>query len=529
MNNRQHATLAFLLVAAVTTAAQSSPEHVDVGALGRIRDAALNHSQVMDTVAYLTDVIGPRLTGSPNIKRAQEFARDRLRSWGLSNVHLEPWGPFGRGWSLVGFSANVIAPEFNPLAAYPKAWSSGTEGVVRGEAVFLDATTPADLSKFRGTLRGKIVLISQARELDPLFDPPAHRQTDDELQILARAPLPGAAQPPQLTPDQRAANDLNTLKWLMARDEGAAVVLQPSFRDAGTIYVTSATVPYRTDVPVDQRFPPWNPHAPVIVPQAVIAAEQYNRLVRLIGRGIRVQLEVNIAVRFYDDDPMSANVIAEIPGSDLKDEIVMIGGSIDSWHSGTGATDNAGGAATAMEVVRVIQSLGLRPRRTIRVALWSAEEQGTLGSQAYVAAHFGNRGEASHGSQPTFAAEYDKFAGYLNLDYGTGRIRGIYAQGNARAKPIFEACLAPLADLGATTVSLANIGATDHMPFDQIGLPAFQFIRDYMEGTDTRAAHTNMDTLDHVLGDDLKQAAAVAASVIYTLAMRDDPLPRKPH
>lgn len=516
-----------LILAAALAYAQATPERVDLAALDRIRDAALNHSQTMDTVAYLTDVVGPRLTGSPSLKRAQEYAARRLRGWGLSNAHLEPWGPFGRGWSLEGFSANVISPDFSPLVAYPKAWSPDTNGAVRGDVIFLDVNASADLDRYRGRLRGKIVLISPARAIDPLFDPPAHRQSDEELRVLANAPLPGEPPPFQLTPEQRAANDLNISKWLLVRDEGAAVVLQPSFRDAGTVYVTSATVPYAADVPAAKHLPPWDLSRPLVVPQAVVAAEQYNRIIRLLARGIPVQLEVNIAVRFYDD-PMSANVIAEIPGSDLKDEIVMIGGSIDSWHAGTGATDNSGGAATAMEVVRIIQSLGLKPRRTIRAALWSAEEQGTLGSHAYVGAHFGRRVGISNPPEFERAPEYERLAGYFNLDYGTGRIRGIYAQGNEAVRPIFSAWLAPLTDLGASTVSLANIGATDHMPFDEIGLPGFQFIRDYMEGNNTRAAHTNMDTFDHVLGDDLKQSAAVAASVIYCLAMRDEKLPRKP-
>ncbi len=423
---------------------------------------------------------------------------------------------------------DAISPDFSPLVAYPKAGSPGTNGVVRGDVIFLDVNTPADLDRYRGRVRGKIVLISPARAIDPLFDPPAHRQSDEDLRVLANAPLTGEPPPFQLTPEQRAANELNISKWLLVRDEGAAVVLQPSFRDAGTVYVTSATVPYASDVPPDKRLPPWDLSTPVVVPQAVVAVEQYNRIIRLLARGVPVRLEVNIAVRFYDDDPMSANVIAEIPGSDLKGEVVMIGGSIDSWHSGTGATDNSGGAATAMEVVRIIQSLGLKPRRTIRVALWSAEEQGTLGSHAYVAAHFGRRVAASTPPRVELTPEAEKFAGYFNLDYGTGRIRGIYAQGNAAVKPIFSAWLAPLSDLEASTVSLASIGATDHIPFDEVGLPGFQFIRDYMEGNNTRAAHTNMDTFDHILGEDLKQSAAVAASVIYCLAMRDESLPRKP-
>jgi Zn-dependent M28 family amino/carboxypeptidase len=270
----------------------------------------------------------------------------------------------------------------------------------------------------------------------------------------------------------------------------------------------------------------------VVTPQVNVAAEQYNRIVRLVARGIFVELEVNIAARFYDDDPMSYNLIAEIPGTDLKDEIVMVGGSIDSWHAGTGATDNAVGAATALEVIRILKSLELKPRRTIRIGLWSAEEQGTLGSHAYVAAHLGGKIKASGGQSGVarfeFKPEYEKFDAYFNFDYGTGRIRGVFLQGNEATRPIFHALLEPSKDLGASTLSIAGIGATDHMSVDEIGLPAFQWIRDYMEGNNTRAPHTNMDTYDHVLEDDLKQSAAVAASFIYHVAMRDEMLPRKP-
>jgi Zn-dependent M28 family amino/carboxypeptidase len=285
-------------------------------------------------------------------------------------------------------------------------------------------------------------------------------------------------------------------------------------------------------VPFEKRVQAWDISQPIVTPQANVAAEQYNRIVRLVARGIPVQLEINIAVRFYDDDPMSYNVIAEIPGTDLKDEVVMVGGSIDSWHAGTGATDNAGGAGTALEVIRILQSLGMKPRRTIRIGLWSAEEQGSRGSRAYVAAHFGRRIDAPDGqtgrARLEFAPAYEKFDAYFNFDYGTGRIRGVFLQGNEAARPIFRALLAPYEDLGASTLSIAGVGSTDHMSFDEIGLPGFQWIRDYMEGNNTRAPHTNMDTYDHLLEDDLKQSAAVAAFVIYELSMRDARLPRKP-
>jgi carboxypeptidase Q len=291
-------------------------------------------------------------------------------------------------------------------------------------------------------------------------------------------------------------------------------------------------VPYPPEVPYEKRAHAWDLSPPVVTPQANVAAEQYNRIVRLVMRGIPVQLEVNIAVRFSEDDPMSYNVIAEIPGTDLKNEVVMVGGSIDSWRTGTGATDNATGAATALEVIRILQSLDLKPRRTIRIGLWSAEEQGSLGSRAYVAARFGRKQNAADSplgrDRFQLKPEHEKFDAYFNFDYGTGRIRGLYLQGNEAARPIFRDMLEPCKDLGASTLSLANIGATDHIPFDEMGLPAFQWIRDYMEGDNTRAPHTNMDTYDHVLEDDLKQSVAVAATVVYQLAVREERVPRKP-
>jgi len=525
--------IAILLLAnSFATYGQNSPEKIDLAMIEKIKAEALHHSQIMEMLGYLSDVDGPRLTGSPNLRKAQEYARGKLHEWGLANAHLEAWGPFGRGWTLERFTANMIAPAFSPLIAYPKAWSPSTEGTVRGEVVFLNANSAADLEKYRGKLRGKIVLFSAARRVDPLFEPQAHRQTDEELLRLANSqPPPSEPQPFQFTPEQRAAQELNYRKWQLLESEGAAVVLQPAYRDAGTVYVTEATVPYPPDVAFDQRMHAWDLRKPAILPQAVVAAEHYNRIIRLLARGIPVQLEVNFSARFYEDDPMSYNVIAEIPGTDRKEEVAMIGGSLDSWHAGTGATDNAAGAATALEVMRILQSLAPHPRRTIRIGLWSAEEQGSLGSRAYVAAHLGRKIPPPEGSSTRprfeFQPEYESFAGYFNLDYGTGRIRGVYLQGNEAVRPIFRAWLGPLQDLDASTLTIANIGATDHIPFDEIGLPGFQFLRDYMEGTNTRAPHTNMDVYDHVLEDDLKQSAAVAATFIYNLAMRDEKLPRK--
>ncbi|HSQ23384.1 MAG TPA: M20/M25/M40 family metallo-hydrolase [Pyrinomonadaceae bacterium] len=500
-------------------------EPIDLDVVNRIKDEELHHSQVMQTVSYLTDVIGPRLTGSSGLSKAQQYAIDRLAGWGIANGHLEPWGRnFGRGWSLEGFTANMLAPSFSSLIAYPKAWSPATNGAVRGEVIFFDVRTEADLAKFKGKLKGKIVLLSPARPVEPGFLKPPQRATQEELRKLGEAPPPPAGPRSfQMDPQQRARAELNYLKWRMLLEEGAALTLEPGFGDGGTVYVTGAAVPTPADTEPEKRRRPWDLNPPQILPQVVVAAEQYNRMIRLIARGVPVQLELNIAARFYDQDPMAYNVIAEIPGSDLKDEVVMIGGCLDSWHAGTGATDNAAGAAVAMEVLRLFKSLNLKPRRTVRIGLWSAEEQGAFGSQAYVANHFGTR-EAREGQ---LKSEYEKFSAYFNLDYGTGRIRGVYLQGNEAVRPVFRAWLAPFKEMGADTLTSAGIFATDHNSFDAVGLPGFQFIRDFMENN-PRTAHTNMDVYDHVLEDDLKQSAAIAATFIYQASMRDDRLPRKP-
>jgi hypothetical protein len=523
---------AILAVGCVSSASQHREEKLDLPTISRIREEALQHSQIPETVAYLTDVTGARLTGSPNLKKAEGYAVERLQSWGISNAHLEPWGPFGRGWTLEGITVNMTQPDFSPLIAYLKAWSPGTNGTIRGEPVFLQIEdTPQvnmrpgdDLGFTRGLQR-----LLKIRAIQPNFEPQAERTTDDELLKLANEePPPNPPQPFLMNAEQRARAELSYAKWQMVYSEDAAVVIEPGFKDAGTVYVTSAVIPHPVDMPDAQQIRPWDLTRPKVIPQVVVAAEQYNRMIRLLGRGIPVQLEVNVAARFHDEDSMSYNVIAEIPGTDPASETAMIGASIDSWHAGTGATDNAAGTAVALEVMRIFQELKLKPRRTVRIGLWSGEEQGRLGSRAYVARHLAARREPPEAAAPfDFKPEYAGFAGYFNLDYGTGKLRGIYMQGNEAVRPIFRAWLAPLEDLGAGTLTISNIGAADHISFDEAGLPGFQFIRDYMEFR-TRAAHTNMDVYDHVLEDDLKQSAAVAASLVYDLAMRDEKLPRKP-
>jgi hypothetical protein len=527
--------------------------------IARIKDEGMNRSQVMQTLSYLSDVIGPRLTNSPGMKRANEWTRDQMTKWGLQNAHLEPWGPFGRGWTLKRFSAEVIEPLNVPLIAYPKAWSPGTNGTLNAEVIYVDATDEAGLAKYRGKLKGAIVLTSPIREIKAHFEALGTRLTEKELLALADAPDPASiARRPgqQPTPEQIAQFIFSLKKANFLLEEGAALLVDPGRGDGGTLFVQSASVPQPvpalTDLTSIQSFfrrgvSAYDKSAPKLVPQIVVAAEHYNRMMRMLQANEKVRMTVNLDVQFQDQDLMGYNTIAEIPGSDLKDEVVMLGGHMDSWHGGTGATDNAAGCAVAMEAARILQTLGLKPRRTIRVALWSGEEQGLLGSRAYVKEHFGEivtptpqptppgAGEGQPVARPTPAPQgklvtkpaYGKFAGYFNLDNGTGKIRGVYLQGNEAIRPLFRSWLMPFRDLGAQTLSISNTGGTDHLAFDAIGLPGFQFIQDEVE-YETRTHHSNQDVFDRIQADDMKQAATIMAAFVYQAAMRDEKLPRKP-
>jgi hypothetical protein len=523
----------------------------------KIRDEGLNRSQVMQTLSYLSDVIGPRLTASPGMKRANEWTRDTMTKWGLQNAHLEAWGPFGRGWTLKRFSAQVTDPLDVPLIAYPKAWSPGTNGPVSADVVYFDPKDEADLARFKGQLKGKIVLTAAMREVKAHFETLGTRRDEKNLLALANAPMPrpgGGRGGFGGGGNNQAAAQFTAKKNQFLLDEGAAVLVDASRGDGGTLFVQSATVPqpfspnaFGPNAP--RRINPYDKDAKML-PQISVAVEHYNRIVRMIQAGEKVKMETNIAVEYQDTDLNGYNTVAEIPGTDpnLKDEIVMLGGHMDSWHAGTGATDNGAGVAVGMEAVRIIQALGLKPRRTIRIALWTGEEQGLLGSRAYVAKHFGRMetppatttnttqgGGDSTAMRPLAQAapvlvkmaEYDQLAGYFNLDNGTGKIRGVYLQGNDSVATLFRQWLAPFKDLGAETLSLSNTGGTDHLSFDGIGLPGFQFIQDEIE-YDTRTHHSNMDVFDRIQGDDMKQAATIMAAFVYQTAMRDEKLPRKP-
>ncbi|MBA3568890.1 MAG: M20/M25/M40 family metallo-hydrolase [Pyrinomonadaceae bacterium] len=524
---------------------QQTPAKDPNDPIERIKDEGMNRSQVMQTLSYLTDVIGPRLTNSPGMKRANEWTRDQMAKWGLQNAHLEAWGPFGRGWKLKRFSAQVVEPQAIPLIGYPKAWSPGTNGPLTAEVVYFDAKDEADLQRFKGKLKGAIVLSAPGRQVKAHFDAPSTRMNEKDLLDLADAPDPRVGTPRrfQLTPERRAAFNLAAKKNLFMHEEGAAVVIDPSrLGDGGTVFVQSASVPQPVPAeplgPNSRSISPYDKSAPKFAPQVVLAVEHYNRIVRLIQAGEKVTMTIDLGVEWQDADAMGYNTIAEIPGTDLKDEVVMLGGHMDSWHSGTGATDNGAGVAVAMEAVRILQALNLKPRRTIRVGLWSGEEQGLLGSRAYVAEHFGRletlaAGTPSPAPSPAPAPklltkpEYEKFSGYFNLDNGTGKIRGVYLQGNEGVRSLFREWLMPFRDMGAATLSISNTGGTDHLSFDAIGLPGFQFIQDEIE-YDTRTHHSNQDVFDRIQADDMKQAATIIAAFVYKTATRDEKLPRKP-
>jgi carboxypeptidase Q len=518
-----------LLVFTLSIGAQMAPvEKVDLEMIKKIRTEGLEHSQVMETLSYLTDVIGPRLTGSPGMKHANEWTKQQLTSWGLQNAHLEAWGPFGRGWTLERFSAQVLEPVPFPLIAYPKAWTPGTNGPLVSEVILPDIKTEADFDKYKGKLKGMIVMANPMRDVPAEMTAPGHRLTDEQLLGMANDNQRQGRS--NITEEQlrqfRAQAQVATRRMEFFRSEGVAATLEVArIGDGGTIFV--------------QGGGPRDKNAAQALPSVVVTPEHYGRIARMLAKGVKVKVELNTVVKFYDDDPMSYNTVAEIPGSDKRDELVMVGAHMDSWHSGTGATDNGAGCAVAMEAVRILKALGVQPRRTIRIALWSGEEEGLLGSRAYVSEHFasrpappaGQQQEVGPGAAPTgpltIKPDHATFSAYFNLDNGTGKVRGVYLQGNESVRGIFRAWLTPFQDLGASTLTSANTGGTDHLAFDAVGLPGFQFIQDPIE-YDTRTHHSNMDVYERIQADDMKQASTIMAAFLYNAAMRDEKLPRKP-
>jgi len=438
-------------------------KHFDHSIVEKIRNEGLNNSRIMDIAFHLTDVNGPRLTNSPGYNRAAEYARKTLTEWKLVNATTEPFGEFGKGWELERSYLAMTAPYYKPIIGLPKAWTSGTNGLQQAEVKLVSAKDSIEIEKYRGTLAGKILVFDRTDEYKPSFAPDAKRVTEDELKKLAEATgvrqvdSAGSARRREQMAAYRANAALVGRLQKMAREEGALAILSmnPKNHD-GTVFVQGGGGYKITD--------------PENLLDCSIALEDYMPVVRLLKAGIPVKVEMDVRTKFYNNDSKGYNVIAEIKGTDkrLKDEVVMLGGHLDSWHGSTGATDNAAGCAIMMEAVRILQTLGVKPRRTIRIALWGAEEQGLFGSKGYVRQHFGDPATMQ------LLPEHEKLSVYFNLDNGTGKVRGIYLQGNEAAKPIFTEWLEPFKDLGASTVTLSSTGSTDHVSFDAVGLPGFQ-------------------------------------------------------
>jgi carboxypeptidase Q len=492
-------------------------EKLDMDMVSKIRKEGLDNSKVMEIAMYLTDVSGPRLTASPGYLRAANWAKEKLTEWGLSNANLEPWGDFGKGWEQNKCYVAMTAPYYMPLIAMPRAWTGSTPGKkpLKSEIILIKAKDTVELMKYAGTLKGKIVMTWSPAKLTPSFEADGGRFADTTLEKMAsaqpRQPQQGGGNRNQAQVNNPQMNNFLVQRRMneLINKEGPALILTMSARgNDGTIFVSSGGQ-YAKDAP----------EAPASV---VLSSDDYLRIQRLIENGVPVKMEAEVKTKFFYDDLKGYNVVAEIPGTDpsLKEELVMLGGHLDSWHAATGATDNAAGCAVMMEALRILKATGFKPRRTIRIALWGGEEQGLHGSRNYVKNHFNDTAKAST------KLVNQKVSAYYNLDNGTGKIRGVYLQGNKDAGPIFSKWLEPFKDLGASTVTINNTGGTDHLAFDGAGIPGFQFIQDPIE-YDTRTHHTNMDTYDHLVPEDLKQAATIIASFVYHTAQRDQKIPRK--
>lgn len=503
----------FLLFLAGSVGVSSyAQEKIDLEAVKKIRAEGLSNSKVMDHAFYLTDVSGPRLNNSSGYLRAANWAKNKLAEWGL-DAKLESWGDWGKGWDLNKSYIAMTAPYYRPLIAFPKAWTSGTNGLKSAELIIITAKDSVELDTYKGKLKNKVILLPRTDTLIPTYTADAGRFTDEELQKMADYK-------PQNIPAGQRGNfggrrpqsptvNINKLKEF-ARKEGAIAIFSTSPRGRdGTLFVSGGGL--------------YTPNSPENFLDIMVAVEDYMSLYRMAAAKIPVKLDLDVKTSFLTKDTKGYNVVAEIKGTDpkLKDEVVMLGGHLDSWHSGTGATDNAAGCSVMMEAIRILKASGFKPRRTIRICLWGGEEQGLHGSRNYVRNHLTDT------ATRRYNREGDKISAYFNLDNGTGKIRGIYTQGNEDIASIFKQWLSPFNELGASTVTLQNTGGTDHLSFDAIGIPGFQFIQDGIE-YNTRTHHTNMDTYDHLLAEDLQQAATIVASFVYHTAQRDEKLPRKP-
>lgn len=504
------AILTGALVASSVMGLAQSTEPVDLDAITRLKTEGFERSQVMDTAWWLTEVHGPRLTNSPQMRAAAQWTIKKATEWGLANPTLEPWGSdaeFGRGWSNERTMVHVLKPSPWPVLAYARAWTPGTSAAVTADAVLAPITSEPDFDKFRGTLKGKVVLLQNARAVAPLFEAPARRFTHQQLEDMEAQNVV----PPQAGPGGPGGGQQQFVArrnaFLLA--EGVVAVLEPGNGrgDSGSVLVGGGGA--------------RNPKDPPVPPQIVVATEHYNRLARLVGRGQTVTLEVDVRNTFHDADLSMFNLIAEIPGTDRADEVVMLGAHFDSWHAGTGSVDNGAGSAVMLEAMRILKQSGVRLRRTVRMGLWTGEEQGLIGSRMYVRNHFADPADMK------LKPEHAKLAAYFNMDNGTGQYRGVYLQGNEAVAPIFRAWMAPFENLGMTHLTIRNTGGTDHLAFNAVGLPGFQFIQDPIQYS-SRTHHSNLDVYDQLVAADMMKNAVITAAFVYHAANRDQMLPRKP-
>ena len=524
--------------------AQPAAEALDLNMVQRIRDEGLNHSHVMEFATALMDGIGPRLTGSPNVMKANQWTRDTLTKIGLENAHLEDWGEFGMGWQQLNTWARMVTPDTAVLIVQATAWSPSTPGPVTGDVVYVKIEDEKDFDQYKGKLAGKIVLFGAMRPVPPVDKALFERYTDQELAEMAEYPVNAYSGnfPPEMQARMRERMERLRLIDKIAQffaDEKVAAVIEPS-RDAkngggsgGTLFDDNGATLGRTPYLADKA---------VKIPVVVAAIESYGRLYRLTEAHAPVSVQIDVETKTTGDHEHGFDTVAEIPGTDpkLKDQVVMLGGHLDSWIAGTGATDNGAGTIVAMEAVRILKALDIKPRRTIRIALWTGEEEGLFGSKGYCTAHFGSAKLSTTPEQmqlPEFMRravgplevkpEQKLISAYFNVDNGSGKIRGIYTQGNAAVAPIFAQWIAPLKDLGVSTVTMRNTGGTDHLSFDAVGIPGFQFIQDPLD-YESRTHHSNQDVVERLQAADLKQIATVEAIFVYNAAQRDQMMPRKP-
>ena len=541
------AAIAVVVAVVAGSALGAAGEKINYDDVAKIKSEGMQRSQVMEIMSYLTDVYGPRLTGSPNIEKAGQWAVAKMKEWGLTKVAMEPWATrrgFDRGWSNDKFYMAAVSPQAFPIVGTPTAWTPGTTGLVRGEAVVFTAAKEEDLAQYKGKLRGKWILMGAAPEVPAYWTPPSRRYTTAELDAIELG-APAGPEFGVVPPGRRGAPDaqgapggrqgggadgaqqFSQVRNEFLRAEGVLALLSTAARGHG-IYTIGGN---------------RNANPATTLPAIAITAEHYGRIARMLAKNIPVTIEADIKNTYYPNPPMF-NVVGEIAGTDKADEIVMLGAHFDSWHASTGATDNGAGSGAMMEAMRILKQSGVKLRRTVRIGLWPGEEQGLNGSAEYVTMHFGGRSAAPAGTQPASGArgggggrapqgplelkpDHAKLAGYFNIDNGTGALRGVYLQGNNAVAPIFRDWMEPFRSLGMTTLTIRNTGGTDHLSFDAVGLPGFQFIQDEVEyGTMTH--HTNLDSYERLQPNDMMKNATIAAAFAYLTANRDEMLPRKP-